>query len=147
MSSEEARAIADARLTETFDSRGYADPRPALRDRMRSMRAADPTSFDAAARRYEESVVRAIGAGADPLEAWIEYGRFLGELGSGGGRVLCVDETGRASPRTDEIAGRDLILFVPEDARATVLPLACPAAPSPAQRAAYDLLVLRRLTL
>lgn len=143
---DEARVVADARLDEALRRLGYADPRRAYRERLRELKAANPALFDEATRRYEESIVRAIGGGADALEAWIDYGRFLGEL-SGVGRVVAVDASGLASARAAAAETRDLILFVPDDTRANVLPLACPVAPSPAQRATYDLLVLGRAAL
>lgn len=136
---DDLKARAEARLEAALSERGLADPRPALRQRMRRLRDADAAAFERARAHYEERTLPLLAEG-DPLEAWVEYARVLGEL-SGGGRLVAVDASGRgreyeASPQVGA-----LVLFLPtEDAMAAFVALT-PAAPSPAQRAAYDLLV------
>ena len=160
---DDPRARADARLEETLAAADVEDPRPACRDRLKALRAADPAAF-ARAVEYFETLVQAVAGGAEPLGQWITYARLLAEAG-GPGRTVIVDRSGRARPyagpaapaaaeaaRADGGAGGEarnggeagLVLFLPEDGRRGVLPLLAPRAPSAAQTAALDLLVRGR---
>jgi len=143
---DEPRARADARLEEALAGAGVEDPRIACRDRLKILRTEQPAAFAQALAYFESSLVPAIADGGEPpLDAWIGYGRFIAERG-GPGRTLAVDGAGRAAGYEPPAAGR-LVIFVPEDGRRGVTPLLVPAAPSPAQKATFDLLVRRRREL
>lgn len=139
------RTTAETRLTEAAAAAGLADPRPAYRERLRQLREAHPAAFEQAIAHYEQVVLPRL-AGADPLNAWAEYGRFLCELTSDGG-LTRIDGTGRATPWTPEGDTGDLVLFIPSDTSGAVLVVAQPRHPSPAQSASLDLLVNRKLAL
>ena len=121
----------------------FADPRPAFRDRLRLFREEQPQAFAAALEYYETVLVPSVAADdSDPLSAWVQYGRRLGEL-SGPGRTLAIDGSGRAHPHTGEPRPDDLLLHVPNDTATQVLPLAVPRSLTAAQQATLDLLVHR----
>ena len=143
----EQRELADARLAEAFAGRGYADAREPYRMRLRELRQAQPGLFESATRHYEDVVVPALAGNApDPVAAWADYGRFLGEL-QGPGRVVAIDATGLAATGANAEPDGDMLLFLPDDRNSSVLPLLVPATPSRAQQATYDLLVLRKLAI
>jgi hypothetical protein len=144
--SEDVRNRAEDRLSRAVAEGGFADPRPALRERLRALRETGGGGFDEARRHYEEQVLPALATGADPLGAWIDYGAWLAALGAPG-RVLAVDALGTAQAYRAPPGPGLLILHVPDDTAAGVLVLAAPAAPSAAQRATLDLLVNRKLAL
>jgi hypothetical protein len=136
---EQVKERAEARLLEAFAHQGIEDNRPVYRQWLRGLRDRNPDAFERALRHYEEGVVPALAGGGDPIEAWIGYGVWLAEL-EGPARLVEIDERGRA--RDAQAASADgLVLILPEDERAPVLPARLPATPSPAQRATYDLLV------
>ncbi|HSJ14174.1 MAG TPA: hypothetical protein VK939_07155 [Longimicrobiales bacterium] len=139
------KSRAEARLIGAASEGGFADPRPALRQRLRELKETRGGAFQEALRHYEEQVVPAL-AEADALAAWIEYGAWVAGL-SAPGRLLAVDALGTARPYVSPAAAGTLILHVPDDTAAGVLVLAAPAAPSAAQQAALDLLVNRKLAL
>ena len=143
----EQRTLADARLAQSLSERGYADAREPYRARLRELRQAQPSLFEAATRHYAEVVVPDLAnAASDPVASWADYGRFLGEL-EGPGRVVAVDPSGSALHGPDAKPAGDMLIFLPEDRKSSALPLLVPAQPTPAQRASYDLLVLRKLSL
>ena len=115
----------------------YADFREAYRDRLRWLKDAQPQGFTTALEHYNSVLVPNIEAGNDPLREWLDYGRRLGEL-SGAGKVMSIDETGRASEN-----GNGLVLHLPDDTSVPALALAVPRNLSEAQRATLDLLVKR----
>lgn len=131
-----------AALQRALGALGYADPRPALRDRMRELRETNPAGFEEAKKRYEGVVATS----DDPVEAWIEYGRYLGDL-AGEGRLLAIDDTGFAAPYEAPPPAGALLLHLPEDTSVAALPVMMPASPSAAQQATLDLLVGRKLAL
>lgn len=140
-----ARARGDARLDEAAAARGYADPRPPLRERLRLLKETHPDAFERARRHFEEQVVVALAEAPDPLAAWLDYAAFLAGL-TAAGRMLAVDASGRATPYAEPSPGA-LILHVPDDTAAPVLVAASPITPSAAQQATLDLLVNRKLSL
>jgi hypothetical protein len=143
--SEQVKERAEARLLEAFTRHAVADNRPAYRQRLRGLRDRDPAAFDRALRHYEDDVLPALAGGDDPVAVWIAYGDWLGRL-DGPGRLVEIDARGRARP-ADAAAADGLVLFIPDDAGAQVLAVRLPAAPAPAQRATYDLLVAGRVEL
>jgi hypothetical protein len=146
--SSDLRAQAEARLTRAAAELGLADPRPPLRERLKRLREAQPDAFDRAVHHYETAVLPALTVD-EPLTAWLEYGRFLGEL-TAAGRLLIVERTGRAIPLAVPAAALPatgtLALYVPDDAGEDVLVAALPLDPSPAQEATLALLVRRQLS-
>lgn len=142
---DDPRARADARLEEALAAAAMADPRGTCRDRLKALRAEDPSAFEQAVAYFDTQLVPAILEGGEPLAEWLAYGRFLAERG-GPGRVVAVDAGGRARPYEPPPAG-NLVLFLPQEGRRGVIPLLSPASPSPAQTATYDLLVRGRREL
>jgi hypothetical protein len=142
----ERRSRAEARLQESAAALGLADPRPPLRERLRQLREGRPDAFRRAIEHYETEVLDALGSDADPLRAWFEYGRFLGQL-TANGRLTAIDATGRGTPWRPPPAAGAVILFLPDDTAVDALLVAAPAEPTRAQQAAIELLVNRRLTL
>ena len=137
---EETRHAAELRTEAALRERGLRDPREQYREWLRELKETDPDGFTAARRHYEERLLPLLeAAGADPVAAWIDYGRVLAER-AGAGRVVSIDATGRA--RDYEPAAADLVLFLPEDTARRARILSLPLQPSPAQRATCDLLVL-----
>ncbi len=139
---DDSRKLADQRLDQALAEARLEDPRPEFRDRLKQLRVRDAAAFARALEHFETKLVPAIAQGAEPLGEWAAYGRILLEH-EGPGRVLAVDASGRAQPYRPPPRG-DLLLFFPEDGRRPILPLLAPRAPSPAQRAAVDLLVRGR---
>ena len=126
-------------LTEKAIARApITDFRPAYRERLRWLKDNQPQAFSIALGHYNDVLVPNIANGAEPISEWIEYGKRLAEL-SGKGKVLRVDETGRADDFTADIGG--LVLYVPDDTAIPALALAVPREPSDAQRATLELLI------
>jgi hypothetical protein len=124
--------MADQALAES----GFQEPRPSFRDRLRHFREEAPAAYSAGVEYYEKTLVPALAAeDVDPLLAWIEYGRRLGELAGRG--------NGRARPYRHELRYDALVLHVPDDTAIEVLALAIPTTLAPPQKATLDLLVHR----
>lgn len=145
MTSSDLRTLAETRLEQAAANLGLADPRPALRDRLRSLKEGNPGAFDQARAHYEQTVLPALASGENPLDAWAEYARVVGGL-TASGRLTGIHEDGRAAPYTTPLPGL-LVLYIPEDTAEPVLVALPPKTPSAAQQAAIDLLVNRRLSL
>jgi hypothetical protein len=143
--SNELRARAEARLIEAAAALGLADPRPPLRERLKRLREVHPAAFERAVAHYEQAVLPAL-ADADPVGAWLEYGRFVGQL-TGEGRMVAVNDTGRATTFSPPPTPSTLYLFIPEEASEEVIVAAAPDMPSSAQEATLALLVRRELSL
>jgi hypothetical protein len=141
----ETRVLAEARLAEAAAAHHLSDPRQPLRERLRQLRERQPDAFSRAVAHYEEQVLPLLAAG-EPLVAWLDYARFVGQLTSNG-RLTAIDETGLAVTLKAAAAPLPgtLVLFVPEDNAIDTLVALAPAAPSPAQDATVALLVQRRL--
>jgi hypothetical protein len=144
--SDDLKQLAEALMDSALGAPGApADPRPLYRPALRFLREREPSGFERAVGYFAETLLPAIADGADPVGAWLDYGRFLaGAMGVG--RQLEVDETGRARPVDDVVAARGLLLFVPDSPEAPVLVLRQPNPGSPAQRATVELLVVGRVT-
>ncbi|MGQ0813151.1 MAG: hypothetical protein ACT4O1_01645 [Gemmatimonadota bacterium] len=117
------------------------DFRAAYRERLRWLKESQPQSFTKALSHYNDVLVPNVAEGADPIAEWIDYGTRLGEL-SGVGKVVRVDETGRAWPLDHNIAG--LILHLPDDTGVPALALLVPRQLSDAQKATMQLLVKQK---
>lgn len=137
------RTRAEGRLEEAARSHGIVDPRPPYRDRLRRLRESQRDAFDRAIEHYEQQVLPAL-ADAAPLNAWIDYGRYLAQL-EGPGRTVRIEQDGRATTWSAD-APPGLVLFIPEDTASDVLVLSQPLKPSDAQEATLRLLVERKLS-
>jgi hypothetical protein len=140
------KSRAESRLEAAFEAAGAVDSRAALRAVLKELRARSPDAFEQALASYEERVVPALADGPAVLDAWIGYGRRLGEL-LGEGRLLDIDAEGRASDHSPPYQAGTLVLFVPDDAATPAFALALPRSPSAAQAATEALIVGLRLGL
>jgi hypothetical protein len=136
---DDLRSRADARLDDALRSVGAADPRPELREALRSLRETDPDGFAEARRRFEEDLTGRVAAGEDALAEWIAYGRWLAER-AGPGSVVSIAADGRSSPWQPPYRAGELVLFLPEATRVRAAVLAAPARPTRPQQATRELL-------
>jgi hypothetical protein len=136
----------DSHTAQAIEASPYEDFREAYRERLRWLKDADPQAFGQALSYYNETLVPKIGDGQPVLEAWLRYGRQLGEL-SGAGTLYAIDASGRAMALDDVQASGDLLLHLPEQTSIPALPLAIPRDLSTHQKATLDLLVRRKLAL
>lgn len=141
----DAKTRADARLETALRDADQKDPRPYYRAALRALKQSDPDSFQEALRYFEEELTPAVAGEADPLDAWAEYGQLLARL-MGPGRTVELDSRGRARPTSEPARARGLVLHLPDEARTPATVLRFPGDPSPAQQAAYELLVEGRQT-
>jgi hypothetical protein len=142
---EEARARAEDRFSAQLEDTGTRDPRDRYRDWLRQLRSRDEAAFRKALDYYESELVPALAAvDSDPLTAWTEYGIRLAQRLSPGSAVR-IDATGRSRPYDAATAPDELILHLPRAAREQALPVRVPAQPTPAQHAAFELLVRHSL--
>jgi hypothetical protein len=140
---ERADALLDAVLRQT----GARDPREFYRERLRELKERDTDGYRAAVRYFEDTLVPSIASGgAEPLEAWREYGRRLAEL-TAPGRTVAVDASGRARPYEAPAPPDALVLHLPDAPSGRALLVGLPRELSDAQRATYDWLVMGRQKL
>lgn len=139
--SDDLTALADQRLQEALASSGARDPRTFYRERLRELKAANPSGYDQAVAYYQNELIPAVANGPlDPLVAWMEYGRELAES-LAPGRTVSIDATGIAAPYVCPAPPEHLVLHLPDDNGVRALLVGLPAALTPAQRATYDVLV------
>ena len=93
----------------------------------------DQERFAQALRHYDEIVLPALAGGQDVFEAWVQYGQTLANL-SAPGRMMTVDETGRAVAFAAPVRAATLILHVPDD---NTMPIFVAAMPARAASEAY----------
>lgn len=117
------------------------DFREDFRERLRWLKDNRPQSFSQALSHYNDILVPNVAAGNAAMQEWVQYGRLLGDL-SGAGKVVAIDESGRARDFGDEI--NSLVLHLPDDTAVPALALIIPRALTAAQRATLDLLANRR---
>lgn len=142
--SAEMKSTADARLDAAFAAAGIEDPRPAMRAQLKRLRAQDADAFERAVRMYEGDVIPALAGGEHVLDTWMDYTRTLGTL-LAAGQFIALDASGRAAPYAAPYQPGNLVLHMPDESAAPVIPAALPVSPSPHQQAALDLLVHGRL--
>ena len=141
MADDDLRARADERFARALADAGARDPRDFFRDRLRDLKVSDADAFRRALAYYEGTLIPAVAAdGSDPIAEWLEYGRILAEL-TIRGRTVQIDATGRAHAYARPVPGDCLVLHLPENPSAPALTVGLPPRLSPAQRAAFDLLV------
>ena len=143
----DAKEQIDRRSEEAFARSAWRDPRTDYRAMLRHLRERDAAGFENAVREYDARVATKLAedASADPVAAWLAYGRRLADL-IGGGRTVRVDADGR-SEADDGGDAPALLLHLPADESATAIVVAEPREPSPAQRASIALLADRRTAL
>ncbi len=139
------KARADARLEAALQDADRQDPRRLYRPALKYLRSQRPEAFEDALRYFQEELIPAVAGQADPLAAWLDYGRRLARA-LGDGRLLEIDSTGRSHPVADPGDARGLVLYLPDDDGAPALVLRHPTSPSPAQQATFELLVEGRQT-
>ena len=144
--SDESKDAVERRTEQAFERTGWQDPRAHYRALLRRLKQSETTRYDAAVQAYRSSVeARLQDVNADPVAAWLEYGRRLAEL-MAGGRAVRIDRDGVAAadePGTEPT----LLLQLPADESAPAIVIALPREPSPAQRATVVLLVDGRQNL
>ena len=132
---------ANRRTEQALQRAGLADPRPALRDLLRELKASDPEAFAEATARYQQVVVPAAAAEAeDPLVAWLEYGSWLADRVAPG-ELVWIDASGRSRPSGPSFRAGALYLHLPSDRKRRALPLLVPSRPSTPQKETIGLLV------
>jgi hypothetical protein len=135
------REHADRRFEEALNASGARDPREFYRTRLRDLKKQSPDAYRRAVAYYEERLIPAVAAeGSDPVVEWLEYGRFLAEL-TAAGETVQLDPMGRSHPYAAPVPPDHLVLHLPRAAAERALVVGLPPELSPAQRAAYDLLV------
>jgi len=142
---DEAEA-ADRALEAALAESGARDPREFYRERLRELKQSDGEGYQRAVEYYRGVLIPSVAGGSGhPLDAWTEYGRLLAES-LAPGRTVTIDETGWAQPY--EGPRRDhLILHLPDEKGGRAGVVGLPPELSPAQRAAYDVLVSRKQRL
>lgn len=147
MADEALRARADARFEQALQARGARDPRGFYRERLKEMRERDPAAFRQALQYFEQTLIPTVAdEGSDPLAAWLEYGRHLAVL-SAAGRTVQIDASGRSAEYAPPVPPDALVLHLPEQSSRPAIVVGIPPELSPAQRAAYGLLVKGAVTL
>ena len=133
--------VARSRTDSSLAGAGLEDPRPALRDLLRRLRAEDAEGFAEATERYERVLVPAAASeDTDPLVAWIEYARWLSDR-LAHGTAVSIDVTGRASPASGEPEPGMLLVHIPDEQATRAVVLLAPQQLSEPQRETIRLLV------
>lgn len=134
-------AVARRRTDSSLAGAGFEDPRPALRDLLRQLRAQDAEGFSEATDRFEQVLVPAAASdSSDPLVAWIEYARWLSDR-LAQGRAVRIDVTGRASPASGDPEPGMLLIHIPDEQAKRAMVLLAPRQLSQAQQETIRLLV------
>jgi len=144
--SDDLTAAADAALEAALAEAGARDPREFYRERLRELKRESPGEYESAVSYYRDTLIPGVADGsADPLDAWMEYGRRLA-VALAPGRTVSIDATGLA--HTYEAPKRDrLVLHLPKENGARALLVGLPPELSAAQRATYRVLVEGRQRL
>jgi hypothetical protein len=133
-------ARGNQRTAEALERAGLDDPRPALRNLLRDLKAADPEAFAEATRRYQDALVPSLADDTeDPAAAWLEYGFWLAQRTSPGEAVE-IDSTGRARPAGKTPREGMLFLHLPADSKRKAIVLLSPREASLPQRETIALL-------
>jgi len=140
----ETREVAEERFKQALADTGARDPRDYYRERLVALRDRDPIAYQRAVVYFNTVLVPEVAReGSDPIAAWLDYGCFLAELSVDGGPVQ-IDASGRSQPYRSPAPTDHLVIHLPTSAREPALAVGLPPKLSPAQKATYDLLVLRR---
>lgn len=137
---ETLRKEADRRFEAVLESSAARDPRDFYRKALRELRAVNPDGYAQAVNYYQEVLVPSIANGeSEPLWAWREYGHLIAKV-TAPGRTVAIDETGRSHPFDSDGPMDRLVLHLPDGKGGRAILVSLPPTPSPAQRAAYELL-------
>jgi hypothetical protein len=138
---EGLREQADRRFAEALARTGSPDPRELYREWLKELRVRDEGAFRKALEYFEQELVPAVARpDSDPLDEWTEYGLRLAQRLTPGEAVR-IDATGRSRPLDGPAPLEEMVLHLPRSARDRALAVRLPPTPSPAQQAAYELLV------
>jgi hypothetical protein len=138
--SEELIAAADAALEAALAEAGARDPRDFYRERLRELKRAVPSEYEAAVSYYRNTLIPDVAGGeSDPLTAWTEYGRRLAAA-LAPGRTVGIDETGLAHEYGGQERDR-LVLHLPDEGGTAALLVGLPTTLTAAQRATYRVLI------
>jgi len=145
-----AKRRAEELTEKAISEASLEDFRAVYRDRLRWLKDNKSAAFTRALAYYNDILVANVENGGNAIMEWVEYGRQLGDL-TAAGKVVRIDETGRARPYETEaakpaksanLANLDgLILHLPDDTNVPALALAVPRQLSDAQKATLQLLV------
>jgi hypothetical protein len=142
---EGSRERADRRFAIALQQAGLPDPRERYREWLRELRARDEGAFRKALEYFEQQLVPTVAdPGSDAVAAWTEYGLRLAQRLQSGSAVA-IDATGLSRPCDATAPLADLVLHLPSSTREKALPVRLPSRLSPAQEAAYALLVRHEL--
>lgn len=142
---DELRARADARLERALSDGGVRDPRPLYRPILRLLKERDPDAFERSVRWFEDELIPAVAGDADPLAAWLDYGRRLAHAAAPG-TVVEVGPSGRSHPVEEGRPVRGLLLHLPDDPAIPAFVLRHPHPATRSQDATVELLAQRRVT-
>jgi len=138
---------ADRIFQEALAASGARDPRDFYRGALRELKDVNAPGYDEAVHHFRAILVPGIASGkAEPLRAWREYGRLIAQLTEPGTTVE-IDDTGLSRPFTPDSPLDRLVLHLPHEKGKKALLVSLPPTPTPAQRAAYDLLARGKLRL
>jgi hypothetical protein len=138
---------ADQLFEEAMEEAGARDPREFYRTRLKEMKQGNPEGYNEAVAYFHDTLIPSIASGdAEPISAWLEYGRKIASLFAEG-RTVEIDPSGRSTPYASHSPLEHLVLHLPKQKNMKALLIGLPPEPSPAQRATYDLLVLGRQKL
>ncbi|MFG1691378.1 hypothetical protein ACGF5M_04410 [Gemmatimonadota bacterium] len=138
---------ADQLFENALEETGARDPREYYRTRLKELKHGNPEGYDEAVTYFRDTLIPSIASGeAEPVMAWLEYGRRIAEIFAEG-RTVEVDPSGRSTPYSSPSPLEHLVLHLPNQKNVRALLIGLPPDPSPAQRAAYDLLVLGKQKL
>jgi len=133
-------AAADQALEAALAAAGARDPREFYRERLRQLKQASPAAYASAVTYYRDTLIPDVASGArGAVEAWTEYGRRLADA-LAPGRTISIDGTGLAHEYQGPERER-LVLHLPDEKGERALLVGLPASLTPAQRAAYAVLV------
>lgn len=129
----------ERRYRAALERHGLRDVQPLYRELLLRLKAADPDLYRRAVTRYEEEVVPRLEGEEEPLAVWVGYGAWLAARLQAG-RVVAIDESGRAETVDGDPPLGPLLLHLPDERDVPATVLALPADPSPPQRTTVELL-------
>jgi hypothetical protein len=139
------KEAADERFQAALARTGARDPRDYYRGLLKELRELDPERYRTAVRHYETRLIPTVASGeTDPLEEWLEYGCLLAKLLVDGTPVI-IDAKGRRRTYAPPAPSDALVLHLPTSMSDPARAVGVPPTLSPAQSAAYQLLVARKV--
>jgi len=139
-------AEAEKRFLDALEAVGARDPREFYRERLKELKQVDAAGYEATVVYYRESLIPSVASGeADPLGAWLEYGRVI-VAAIAEGHTVEIDGLGRRAAYSPPTPRDRLVLHLPA-AGGRALLVGLPTELTDAQRASFDLLVRGKLKL